>query len=120
TAAQRHQSRAGDQSHHVAQIHRIALLDLLAGKEVAKSARAAIVEVAQYLATPCQFLDRHALDLHRGRFEHHGQREGLPFRHVSIERLWREAKTPEVEGAFSDGNTSESKHAEAVRVDGPL
>src|SRR3954463_9935691 len=61
-AANRGETRTRNHAHHVAEVHRIALLDLIARHEVAEAARLAIVEVAQHLASARRLLDGHAFD----------------------------------------------------------
>src|SRR5436190_9561414 len=53
----RNETRARNHAHHVAQVHRVSLLDLVARHEVAKAARAAIVEVGENLPSPRRLLD---------------------------------------------------------------
>src|SRR5205085_10031143 len=94
TATQRDEPRAGDEPHHVAQIHRIALLNLLPRKEVAEPAGTSIVEVAEHL-TAASLLDGHAFDLSCRRLEHDSKSERLPLGDVRVERLRREAEPAE-------------------------
>ena len=113
-ATQRHEPRAGDEPHHVAQIHRIALLNLLPRKEVAEPAGTSIVEVAEHLTAAACLLDGHALDLSCRRLEHDSKSERLPLGDVRVERLRREAEPAKVQLALPGRNISEAKDADAV------